>query len=322
MEGDNWLVIYLNDINKKQNEEEFLLYLFAQRKLYSNAKIINFLLFWIGVAIYILGLLPIIKNNFDYHYNLATVIWIVISQILNDRSVSIKLMAAEYQEYIDRSLFDFPINDDIISNLDKLKRYAIDLKIKHNKEFNEKIKPNTKGTIYNWYSDVSNLPIEIARLFCQNENCHWESKLRRDYNKVLYFLIITAISTYVYMLVKYYSGYAIFNLIYAIPVSIEIMKLIKHNNEIIKICDELEDRINRVYTYISKKLNDIDNQYLYNESIVIQRKIFDYRKTNISIPDFLYYFLRKKYQKESTQFIEMLKGEILDKYKKVIITED
>ena len=100
------------------------------------------------------------------------------------------------------------------------------------------------------------------------------------------------------------------------------MKLIKHNNEIIKICDELEDRINRVYTYISKKLNDIDNQYLYKESIVIQRKIFDYRKTNISIPDFLYYFLRKKYQKESTQFIEMLKGEILDKYKKVIITED
>ena len=79
----------MNDINKKQNEEEFLLYFFAQRKLYSNAKIINLLLFWIGVAIYILGLLPAVKNNFDYHYNLATVIWIVISQILNDRSASI-----------------------------------------------------------------------------------------------------------------------------------------------------------------------------------------------------------------------------------------
>lgn len=314
-------MICLNDINKKQNKEEFLLYFFTQRKLYSNAKIINLLLFWIGVAIYILGLSPIVKNNFDYHYNLATVIWIVISQILNDRSVSIKLMAAEYQEYIDRSLFGFPINDDIISNLDKLKRCAIGLKIKHNKEFNEKVKPNAKKTIYNWYSDVSNLPIEIARLFCQNENCHWENKLRRDYNKVLYFLIITVISTYVYLLVKYYSGYAIFNLIYAVPVSIEIMKLIKHNNDIIKICDELEDRMNRVYTYISEKLEDMDNQYLYNESIAIQRKIFEYRKTNIPVPNFLYNFLRKRYQKESNQFIKMLKDEILEKYKSIVIED-
>ena len=133
-------MIYLNDINVKQNKEEILLYLFTQRKLYSKTKKINLLLFWIGVAIYILGLLPIIKSKFDYYYNVATVAWIVISQILNDRSVSTKLMAAEYQEYIDRSLFEFPINNDIISNLDKLRRYAIDLKIKHNKDFNEKVK--------------------------------------------------------------------------------------------------------------------------------------------------------------------------------------
>jgi uncharacterized membrane protein len=314
-------VIYLNDINVKQNKEEILLYFFTQRKLYSKAKKINLLLFWIGVAIYILGLLPIVKSKFDYYYNVATVAWIVISQILNDRSVSTKLMAAEYQEYIDRSLFEFPINNDIISNLDKLRRCAIDLKIKHNKEFNEKVKPNAKETVYNWYSDVSNLPIEIARIFCQNENCHWENKLRRDYNKILYFLIITAVSTYVYLLVKYYSGHAIFNLIYAVPISIEIIKLIKHNNAIVKICDELEDRMNRVYTYISEKLEDMDNQYLYNESIAIQRKIFEYRKTNIPIPNFLYNFLRKRYQKESNQFIKMLKDEILEKYKSIVIED-
>ena len=34
----------------------------------------------------------------------------------------------------------------------------------------------------------------------------------------------------------------------------------------------MEDRINMVYTYISKELNDIDNQYLYKESIVIKEK--------------------------------------------------
>ena len=314
-------MIYLNDINVKQNKEEFLLYFFTQRKLYSKAKKINLLLFWIGVAIYILGLLPIVKSKFDYYYNVATVAWIVISQILNDRSVLTKLMAAEYQEYIDRSMFEFPINNDIISNLDKLRRCAIDLKIKNNKEFNEKVKPNVKETVYNWYSDVSNLPIEIARIFCQNENCHWENKLRRDYNKILYFLIITAVSTYVYLLVKYYSGYAIFNLIYAVPISIEIIKLINHNNAIVKICDELEDRMNRVYTYISEKLEDMDNQYLYNESIAIQRKIFEYRKTNIPVPNFIYNFLRKRYQKESNQFIKMLKDEILEKYKSIVIED-
>jgi len=314
-------VIYLNDINAKQNKEEILLYFFTQRKLYSKAKKINHMLFWIGVGIYILGLLPIAKSNFDYYFNVATVAWIVISQILNDRSVSTKLMAAEYQEYIDRSLFLFPVNNDIISNLDKLRRYALDLKIKYDNEFNEKIKPNAKETVFNWYSNVSNLPIEIARIFCQNENSHWESKLRRDYIKILYFLIITAVSIYVYFLVKYYSGYAILNLIYAVPISIEIIKLIKHNSAIVKICDELEDRMNRVYTYISEKLEDMDNQYLYNESVAIQRKIFEYRKNNIPVPNFIYNFLRKRYQKESNQFIKMLTDEILEKYKSIVIED-
>ena len=306
-------MIGMNIINEKQNEDGILLYLFAQRKLYDWVKVINHFLFWIGIGIYVFGLVPIIKNKYDNYVSLSSIVWLIVSLFINNSGSSLRTKAANYQEYVDRTLFRFPINSDVINTLNSMRRYAIDIKIKHEKEFNVKRTPGTKRSVYNWYSDVTGLPHEIARIFCQNENCHWESKLRKDYNRILVALLIVACGIYIYVISINYSTDGLFKIASAVPVIVEIGKLISYNHSVIKTCEEIEDRMNTVYNYINENASTYDANYLDEESLEMQRRIFNYRRQSVPVPNFIYGILKNKYQNESSKFIFLLKEEILEK---------
>lgn len=166
----------LNDIAEKQNETRELERLAAQRYLYSRAKkILEVQIFFDLLSPLILAIVVAILPDFD---KVAAIIGIglgIADLLLERYETSYKQKAADIQEMFDCDVLGLecreiqkrrrPIEEEIMQAARKYKRIK------------DQFPP-----IENWYPIVvSRLPLHLARLICQRENCWWDSQLRRKY---------------------------------------------------------------------------------------------------------------------------------------------
>lgn len=290
----------MNKINEKQNQEKILKYLVAQRFLYSTSKKKYSLSFILGIVISIMGLIPYITQKYEMYLVVISSINLVFSFIMNNISKNKRNLAVDFQEYIDRSLFEFKIDKNTIKNLNKLDNIANDIIIDNREYYNKQIDPNNNHGVYNWYSDVSPLKLDIARIVCQNENIRWENRQRGLYSKII-LGIITCIAV-VYGIKIFILNQSIINFCCVFPLIFEFAKVLYENIKVIKSIGKAEEIIGDLYIDIEQKKDKYSNRKFKEKSLDIQKCINEYRQNNIAIPDFIYNKMKAKEQRKSTEF--------------------
>lgn len=300
--------INTNSINSDQNKTEYLRYRYVLRKYYSIEKSIQKFIISIVIIIYLMGLIPTIKDFKPI--SLIPMIWLVLSLYLERKKNILHSKAIEFHEYCDRKMFELSIYDGIINHKDILYKDAISIteSTKDKKNFEEMVKEQHKTSIKNWHSNISNLPLNIARIVAQDENVKWDKNQREIYQKILCGTI--GILTLIFGCIVYFTTKNAVDILYSIPMLIELLKLTLDNYDSIMRGESTSKEIGKAYNYINNNGKSYDLNFINSISMDIQLRIYNNRKNSIPVPDIIYKLFRKKLQIDSNSYIEIIKNDL------------
>ena len=291
-------------IYEKQSDTLIIQCLFAQRKKYTQAKLVaGAYFFFCVVAVCAFTVLKSITNN-----EVVTGLSIGLSfaaffatSLINKLVLKIKTEAAEIQQYIDVTLYSsnqyLQLNDKWSCPLTKDR--IIELVSRYPKSgFTDNDK---------WYEDYSTCNYSKQILLCQKENLRWDSDLRKKYAlayKVIMYAIIASIFVVAVIINPSFLNF--------LSIALWCLPFIKYlwsfNNHI----KEDDNRITKLKNTADNLLNNfgliLDGDELIQKEIELQNGIFEHRKNALLIPNFFYKMCRTKQQKNEEA--------IADNYKK------
>ena len=272
----------------RQNLDYNIDKLLAQRRLYSNAKVIQYVLIAVTVIFpIIISFLTNFSNlrmndtNWVYViYALALVIGEKVLEIFIDRN---KKTAASIQEKFDLDVYDIPENEllnSVFIDDDIVRRYS------------KKDRGNTGKLekVTNWYSiKIDRLQTNIAILFCQRMNICYDHNIKKKYSTLLITLSITTfIILLIFALTKDFTlkKFIIEVLLPSLPIFNFTYKETRTNLESI-------DNLQKLREIIEERLNEfsVDGTVDVEELRNIQDRIFHNRMLSPLIPDFIYKWL-------------------------------
>ena len=289
------------EILYKQNLDVNIDRLLAQRRLYSNAKIMQYIL--IAITVIIPVLIAFITNfsnlridDTSWIYTIYAIVVIFGEKILEifiDRN---KKTAASIQEKFDTNIFDIPENE-------LLNSVFIDHDIVRKYSKKDKLNANKISRVTNWYSTrIDCLQTNIAILFCQRMNICYDQNIKKKYNKLLISLsVLTFITLLIISLTNDFSLKKF--IIEVILPSIPILNFTyKEINQNIESVDNLQKSIEIIENKLSSlSRNDvIEIEELRN----IQDRIFNNRILSPLIPDFIYKILWTELEDEMNYSVE------------------
>lgn len=275
--------------------------LLAQRRLYSNAKIMQYIL--IAITVIIPVLIAFITNfsnlridDTSWIYTIYAIVVIFGEKILEifiDRN---KKTAASIQEKFDTNIFDIPENE-------LLNSVFIDHDIVRKYSKKDKLNANKISRVTNWYSTrIDCLQTNIAILFCQRMNICYDQNIKKKYNKLLISLsVLTFITLLIISLTNDFSlkKFIIEVILPSIPILNFTYKEINQNIESVDNLQKLREIIENKLSSLSR--NDvIEIEELRN----IQDRIFNNRILSPLIPDFIYKILWTELEDEMNYSVE------------------
>lgn len=296
------------EILYKQNLDVNIDKLLAQRKLYSNAKIMQYILIAITVIIPIL--IAFITNFSNLKIDDKSWIYIIyaiivifgekVLEIFIDRN---KKIAASIQEKFDTNIFGIPENEllnSVFIDHDIIRKYSWKYK-----KIQKKI---TRVT--NWYScKIDRLHTNIAILFCQRMNICYDQNIKKKYNRLLTVLSITTfLALLVIALINDFSlkKFIIEVILPSIPVFSFTYKEINTNLESVdnlqKLREIIEIRLSSLSTNDTIEVEELRN---------IQDRIFHNRVLSPLIPDFIYKLLWTELEDQMNYSVENKINELL-----------
>ena len=267
----------MNQISKRQNENDILEALVAQKYLYSLSKFINVICYIISIILIFIGFVTTDKLN--EIVIIGVVLGEVVNALLEIYRNNIIRDAAEIQEYIDYTLFGFKFKNNKISKytVDEIKRKIIKINVNHKKysdiQKNNNGESKIKG-VKDWYTNIDeNLSTNLAISECQKQNTYFDYSLLKIYKYLNYLVVIIwiFISFGLFYKKEYPIVWALIPLITKIVLNLRALGKLDEAVFAIKI---LEDQRN----------NKGQKELL----LEIQEKIFNRRKCTLIIPDWLY----------------------------------
>lgn len=262
--------------------------LLAQRRLYSNAKKVNYFLIFLTVLIPIIislitNFASIEINDRHWIYVLYAVVAIVLEKIFEIYIDRCKKTAASIQEDFDTTIFALPENELLNTtyvDADIIRKYS-----KKDKNNTEKV-----NKVTNWYSkEIENIDTNIAILFCQRMNICYDQNIKRKYNMLL---IISSIVTFLILLV--FSLFNNFTLMkFMIEVILPSIPIFSFTYNEFNTNLESVDNLQKLREIIEQNLNSISISDSINDEELrrIQDRIYQNRILSPLIPDFIYSFL-------------------------------
>jgi hypothetical protein len=294
-------------ILQKQNLDANIDKLLAQRRLYSNAKIIQYILIAITVIIPIL--LTFITNFSDlkiddsnWIFAIYAIIVLFLERILDFFINRNKKTAASIQEKFDVEIFEIPKND-------LLNTTFIDYDII--RKYSKKDKLNSKKVrrVKNWYSTkIERLTTNIAVIFCQRMNICYDQNIKRKYNILL---IILAVITFIILLgVSLLNDFSLKKFI--IEVILPSIPIFSFTYKEISTSFDSIDNLQKLREIIETKLNSlsIDDTIDKEELRNIQDRIFYNRTSSPLIPDFIYKHLWSELEDQMNYSVEQRINEL------------
>lgn len=301
----------MNSISQDQNNQNQLERLAAQRELYSAAKKIQIMQFFLTVVVsVILSICALVYEELAVFAAIFGVaVFVIDISILEPSIQSRKIKAAKIQELFDCDILKLPksplkVVDDITVE-EVLTYYNAHAKIANNVE---KIK--------DWYpTEVAQLPLTTARIICQRANCYWDSKLREKYSDFLKYMSIVVFASII-------IGGLIANL-KIIEVTLIASGLIPFFQTCIKQCNdnrEAANRLNQLVSYATKIWEETlsgnnSDTYLTENCRRLQDEIFEHRSKSPLIFDFIYNYFRDDDEKLMNRSTQLLISDALEKHK-------
>lgn len=276
------------DILNRQNLEINIDKLLAQRRLYLNAKKVNYLL--ISITVFIPIIISLITNftiveinDKNWIYVLFTVIAIVLEKVFEIYIDRCKKTAASIQENFDTTIFQLSENEMLNTTFvdsDIIRKYS-----RKDKNNNEKVEKVT-----NWYSkEIENINTNVAILFCQRMNICYDQNIKKRYNILL---IILSIVTFFILL-----GFSLFNnfslMKFMIEVILPSIPIFSFTYKEFNTNLESVDNLQKLREIIEQNLNSIsiNDSIKVEELRRIQDRIYQNRILSPLIPDFIYNYL-------------------------------
>lgn len=274
-----------NGINQRQNRDNSILMLAAQRQIYKEAKMINRIVAVCSVIIpFILLIISLVasNNNFSLLSKLISIISWIVALLLGIRVKETQGLAALIQQQFDVYVFSFEWDNKLFR-----KNKNIDYIITQKAE-----RLLTKRTVQDeklqdWYrKEVDELPLKQAIKLCQEENVNWDSELRNFYSKIT-FAIVIVLFIIIITIGIYQKDFLLVVLSFGIPIFQWEVKVITAIRVDVGRLTKLSESIN------SNKACELD------ELLEIQRDIYEHRKNCYLIDDKIQFFLRDRLEKKN-----------------------
>jgi hypothetical protein len=287
----------MNQIPTRQNEVKQLQRLAAQRELYSRAK--N----WYGWQVIVNAVIPsgfslvaLVNNDAG---KLGAIYGLIASLVdifgLETRIRSLREKGAKVQEQYDCDLLELGCSP-LKSVGDVTTGEIIELHNEHCMDNDNELK------LQNWHSGIiETLPLPIARLVSQYNNCDWGRRLRKRYRV---FLSITYLSLGTIILyLNRPDNLTNLNdqtLIDFILVLAALTPLFTFYFKQVQEQSEAVQRLERILQHIESVISDphqLGNKRGLNERARhVQDEIYDSRSKNTQVPDFFYQYYQKQDQ--------------------------
>lgn len=306
----------MNKIRETQLEETQLKRLGAQRRLYSDAKVIQGWQMAVNVlAVPVLSGLSAIFSDFATWVPLISIVLTVLnSWWLTPWQKSLQDKAAKIQEAFDCHVLELNRRELSIGSpveIETVEFYASKYERKDS-EYSE---------LKNWYpTAVSELPIDWARFICQRTNLWWDSKLRKRYAKrIRVALVVLTVGALGFGLL---CGLTFEEFLLAVvpplaPVFLLGLQQSRENKESAANLDRLRTCVEGLW---ANALKNGDSDELTNASRELQDAIYNHRRTSPLIFDKVYDWLKREnenlmnkaaeeYVKEAQDALRERKGE-------------
>lgn len=276
------------EIFEKQNLNINIDKLLAQRRLYTNAKRVNYLLITITVLVPIsISLLTnfskIEINEKHWIYVLFTAVAIVLEKIFEIYIDRCKKTAASIQEDFDTTIFLLKTNE-------LLNTTYVDTDII--RKFSKKDNSNPKKIerVTNWYSEeIKKIDTNVAILFCQRMNICYDQNIKKKYTQLL-----IALAAFTFITLLGLSLFKDFTLMkFMIEVILPIIPIFNFAYKEYSTSLESVDNLQKLREIIEANLSviSISDSVDTEELRRIQDRIYQNRILSPLIPDFIYSFL-------------------------------
>lgn len=282
----------MNSIPKAQNEESSLCKLATQRQLYSSAKrILAIQLVLTGPVATFAAFLAIIFPTarpflaiWGIALTLLDIFW------LTEWQKRKREQAAKAQESFDCEVLELPWNALKVGT-------KLDPELIREQSEIYKAQAAAMPTLQDWYPiEFGQLPLHIARVACQRTNCWWDGKQRRLYSSLILpsitTVILAALATALFAPITYKElMISVF-----LPLSPMIVAGIRQYREqalSAERCDKLKEHANLIW---AQALEGASAAKLKKECRALQDEIYEGRKRNPPIFDWIFRRLRNKYE--------------------------
>lgn len=266
-----------NGIRKRQNEEYSIEMLAAQRKLYNDAKTVNWistaLSVWIPFVLSILLVFITQNSPLENGSYIISIISMIVSLGIDSYIRKRKELAASIQQKFDIYVYQMPWNERLFGKNMNL-NHAI---AEHSKSI--MLKEDEKKTLYDWYTPiVDEKSINEGILACQRENQWWDVGIRSRYRLACYIAIIimTVIVFGMGIIRNEENVKLLWRAAFIVPMMRWLIDTVKQLNEDIDNLKKVDVMINEE---TMKSMDDLQD---------IQVKIYEHRKGCFAIPNFFY----------------------------------
>lgn len=278
-----------NDIASRQNEENSIRMLAAQRQIYSNIKNNNALtmLLSIGLPLLIYLLISWKEKFYGIDTNVAcsfiSIIASLIVLLLDFHNSNYVSKAAFIQQKFDLYVYGMSWNADMYGEDKNVNEDIV--------EYSSRICENSKerAKLLNWYVGEISTDNGYENIYkCQKQNFSWDYDLRNFYEKCCKIILTTIIVLLVLwgLFDNLYMREWICVLSYYMPLIVSLISII------IRIENDKS-------TLLSiKQTLDYKAELSMHRLELVQRDIYEHRKKCFLIPDRIYRFLKDKQEKK------------------------
>ena len=288
----------MNTIATKQNEKNTIEYLAAGRKLYSRAKVLRGIKFFIGVFLIVILALAQLKfqeiEEVSYALVIISVVALIAEPIFDWRISVYKEQGAKMQQCFDNDLFGFSWNESVCGKRpteDKVYDYC------KGKQVNKRL--------YNWYVGIdAGLDEDLAILLCQNQNGSYDRHLRERYTIMCLICAVLLVAGVIWTALK--KDATLFNiLVYGVVPSTPIINwFISIFTSYFNDKEDLDHLDDAIY----RELNRVEASQPIRKYVLerIQNLMFMHRKVAYLIPDIFYKRLRRDSENRAKALVDRI----------------
>jgi uncharacterized membrane protein len=290
-----------NQILVAQNLNTNIDKLLAQRRLYSNAKVLQYALLLITITFpislsIITNYTAIEINEKSWLFATYSILALILEKVIESIIGRHKKIAASIQEKFDIDVLGIAEND-------TLNLVSVDFDVIRSNSIKDKEDEHKVLKVTNWYSTkISILQTNVAVLFCQRMNICYDVSIKKKYNNYL-----AAVSILTFSLLLIFSLFENFTMQkFMVEVILPSVPIFAFAYKEITTNEESIDNLEKLKEIIEKELDNTNLQdSVYIEKIRrIQDRIYNNRVLSPLIPNFIYNILWTKLEDEMNYSVE------------------